>query len=264
MMELRRRIERAWEEREASAPGSEALGAVRETLAQLTAGTVRAATPSAGGQWEVHEWVKKAILLHFRHSDMKPMESGALHFFDKVEVQSDWTGKGARVVPPATVRHGAHVAPGTVLMPCFVNIGAWVGPGTMVDTWATVGSCAQVGARCHISGGVGIGGVLEPLQAAPVIVEDGCFIGARSEVAEGVLVREGAVLAMGCYVGASTKIYDATRGEEIPRGEIPPRAVVVPGTLPARDGTHATYALIIKKYRDERTDARTALNDILR
>jgi len=160
-------------------------------------------------------------------------------------------------------RWGSYVAPGVVLMPCFINIGAFVDEGTMVDTWATVGSCAQIGRRCHLSGGVGIGGVLEPLQAAPVIIEDGVFIGARSEVAEGAIVEEGAVLAMGCYLGATTKIFNALTGE-VTHGRIPRRAVVVPGSLPARDGSHTTYALIIKKYRDERTDARTALNALLR
>ncbi|MCC5874783.1 MAG: 2,3,4,5-tetrahydropyridine-2,6-dicarboxylate N-succinyltransferase, partial [Candidatus Sumerlaeia bacterium] len=178
--------------------------------------------------------------------------------------QGGWAEKGCRVVPPATVRQGAHIAPAAILMPSYVNIGAWVGPGTMIDTWSTVGSCAQVGANCHISGGVGIGGVLEPLQATPVVIEDNCFIGARGEVAEGVIVREGAVLAMGCYVSASTKIYDAVAGRLLNRGEIPSRAVVVPGALPSSDGTHSTYALIIKKYRDEKTDAKTALNETLR
>lgn len=238
--------------------------AVADTLAALTAGKVRAATRREDGQWTAHEWVKKAILLHFRLSGMRDMDAGVLHFHDKVDIQGGWADKGCRVVPPATVRHGAHIAPGAILMPSYVNIGAWVGPGTMIDTWSTVGSCAQIGANCHISGGVGIGGVLEPLQATPVIIEDNCFIGARGEVAEGVIVREGAVLAMGCYVSASTRIYDATTGKSLDRGEIPSRAVVVPGALPSSDGTHSTYALIIKKYRDERTDAKTALNDILR
>ncbi len=241
----------------------ETRAAVSETLALLTSGALRAASPSADGSWTVNEWVKKGVLLHFRYSQMRPMESGELHFFDKVDVQGDWAEKGVRVVPPATVRHGAHVAPGCILMPSYINIGAFVGSGTMVDTWSTIGSCAQIGENCHISGGVGIGGVLEPLQAAPVIIEDNCFIGARSEVAEGVRVREGAVLAMGCYLGASTKVYNAMNGETL-HGEIPSRAVVVPGSLPSRDGSHHTYALIIKKIRDEKTDARTALNEILR
>lgn len=262
MNELKHRIDQAFEDPKAF-PVEEIRRDVARSLELLTAGEIRAASKE-DGQWVVHQWVKKAILLHFRHHKATPMEAGALHFFDKVDVQGNWEGKGVRVVPPASVRIGAHVAPGVVLMPCFVNIGAHVGSGTMIDTWATVGSCAQVGSNCHISGGVGIGGVLEPLQAKPVIVEDNCFIGARCEVAEGAIVGEGAVLAMGCYVGASTKIYDAMAGEEIARGNIPPRAVVVPGTLPSADGTHATYALIIKKYRDAQTDAKTALNDILR
>ncbi len=260
---LEARIDHFWEHREGGFP-QEAVDIVAETLDQLTAGKIRAASPGGDGQWHAHEWVKKAVLLHFRMSPMRPMEAGALHFFDKVDVQGRWPGKGVRVVPPATVRHGAHLEEGVVLMPCYINIGARVGTGTMIDTWSTVGSCAQVGSKCHISGGVGIGGVLEPLQATPVIIEDKCFIGARCEVAEGVIVREGAVLAMGCYVGKSSRLYDATRKKEIERGEIPAGAVVVPGTLPAGDGSHSTYALIIKKYRDAGTDAKTALNQILR
>ena len=191
------------------------------------------------------------------------MRAGCFAYLDKVPLKTNWEGHGARVVPPATVRYGAHVAPGAVLMPCYINLGAWVGSGTMIDTWSTVGSCAQVGENCHISGGVGIGGVLEPLQASPVIIEDNVFIGARSEVAEGVRVREGAVLAMGCYFAASTRIYNVMTGETT-TGAIPPRAVVVPGSLASKDGSHNTYALIIKKIRDARTDARTALNEILR
>jgi 2,3,4,5-tetrahydropyridine-2-carboxylate N-succinyltransferase len=259
--ELRQSIELAWQA--GGSPVEEARAAVATVLDLLTSGELRAATPVGDGTWQVHEWVKKAILLHFRAAPMRAMEAGALHFFDKVEVQGGWEGKGVRVVPPATVRHGAHIASGAILMPCYVNIGAHVGGGTMIDTWSTVGSCAQVGRNCHISGGVGIGGVLEPLQAAPVIIEDDCFIGARSEVAEGVRVRRGAVLAMGCYFGASTKVYNALSGETL-LGEIPERAVVVPGSLANRDGSHQTYALIIKKFRDEKTDARTALNEILR
>lgn len=238
--------------------------AVRKVLDLLTTGSLRAADRGDDGNWAANEWVKLAILLHFRLTPPHPMEAGALHSFDKIEVQTNWPGKGVRVVPPATVRHGAHIAKGAVLMPCYVNIGAYVGQGTMIDTWSTVGSCAQVGANCHISGGVGIGGVLEPAQATPVIIEDNVFIGARGEVAEGVIVREGAVLAMGCYASATTRLYDATTATEMPRGEIPPRAVVVPGALPSSDGTHSTYALIIKKYRDARTDSKTALNEVLR
>ncbi len=261
--ELRKQIEVSWESRGETVSES-ADQAVKTALQLLTEGTIRAASKENGSDWVAHEWVKKAVLLSFSFRQSKPMEAGSLHFFDKVDVQGDWQNKGARVVPPATVRHGAHIAAGTILMPSYVNIGAYVDSGTMIDTWATVGSCAQIGKNCHISGGVGIGGVLEPLQATPVIIEDNCFVGARSEIAEGVIVREGAVLAMGCYVSASTRIYDATQGKQLERGEIPSRAVVVPGALPSEDGTHSTYALIIKKYRDEKTDAKTALNDILR
>jgi len=261
--EIRAQIEGAWEFREATISEDMDL-LVREAIALLTSGAIRAAERVAPGQWVANEWVKKAILLMFKIRPSRAIEAGALHFFDKVSVQGEWQAKGARVVPPATVREGAHIERGAVLMPCFVNIGARVGAGTMIDTWSTVGSCAQVGANCHISGGVGIGGVLEPLQATPVIIEDNCFVGARSEVAEGVIVEEGAVLAMGCYVSASTRLYDATQGKELPRGRIPARAVVVPGGLPSADGTHSTYALIIKKYRDPRTDAKMALNEVLR
>lgn len=263
MEELRKRIEGAWNLAETTF-SEEIHETVNEALRLLTAGTIRAAEKQPDGAWRANEWVKKAILLHFRLTVMRPMEAGVLHFHDKLAVQGDWPKKNVRVVPPATVRHGAHIAPGAILMPCYVNIGAYVGGGTMIDTWSTVGSCAQVGANCHISGGVGIGGVLEPLQASPVVIEDNCFIGARSEVAEGAIVREGAVLAMGCYLGASTRLYDATQGKLIPSGEVPPRAVVVPGALPSSDGTHSTYALIIKKFRDARTDAKTALNEVLR
>ncbi len=263
MTDLISKIENAWNRRDETLADDDAT-TVEEVLDGLSVGKFRAAEPDGKGGWPANEWVKKAILLHFRTARMRAMDAGVLHFYDKVDIQGKWEKSGARVVPPATVRRGAYISPGAVLMPCYVNIGAYVGAGTMIDTWSTVGSCAQVGENCHISGGVGIGGVLEPLQATPVIIEDGCFVGARSEVAEGVIVREGAVLAMGCYVGKSTKIYDATQGKEIARGEVPSNAVVVPGSLPSADGTHSTYALIIKKYRDSGTDAKTALNDILR
>lgn len=259
---LKLKVEEAWEKRDTGLPeGTEKV--VEAVLHALADGTLRVAEPREDGTWQVNEWAKQAILLHFRLSPMRTMQAGEFFFHDKVAVRSAWGGSGVRVVPPAFVREGAHVAPGAVLMPCYVNIGAHVGPGTMIDTWSTVGSCAQVGANCHISGGVGIGGVLEPLQASPVIIEDNVFIGARSEVAEGCIVREGAVMAMGCYLGASTRIYNAMTGQTT-MGEIPARAVVVPGGLTSRDGSHQTYALIIKKIRDARTDARTALNDILR
>jgi 2,3,4,5-tetrahydropyridine-2-carboxylate N-succinyltransferase len=252
-------IEQAWDRDAPSGPTRSAIAAV---LDRLETGSLRVAE-KRGGAWAVNEWVKKAILLHFRFTPSERILGGDLAWDDKVTPRTDLGASGVRAVPPAVVRRGAHVEAGVVLMPCFVNIGAWIGAETMIDTWSTVGSCAQIGRRCHISGGVGIGGVLEPVQARPVIIEDDVFIGARSEVAEGVLVEEGAVLAMGCFVGATTKIFDAESGETI-TGRIPSRAVCVPGTLPSRDGSHATYAVIIKKRRDARTDARTALNEILR
>jgi 2,3,4,5-tetrahydropyridine-2-carboxylate N-succinyltransferase len=247
--------------------GPVAERAVEAALRLLEEGAIRPAEPdpSVPGGWRVNEWVKKAVLWAFRTRPVVPMEYGGLHFHDKLRLRGDLAGAGVRVVPTAIVREGAYVAPGCVLMPSYVNIGAYVGEETMIDTWATVGSCAQIGRRCHISGGVGIGGVLEPLQAAPVIIEDDCFVGARCEVAEGVRLGAGTVLAMGCYVGGSTPLYDATNGTRRRAADgIPERAVVVPGSLPAADGSHSTYALIIKKYRDARTDARTSLNDVLR
>lgn len=262
-VELRNTIEAAFARREDPATLESARDAVATVLNLLETGELRAAEPAPDGSWLVNEWAKKAILLHFRLSPSVPMEAGPFHAFDKVPLQSGWDARGVRVLPGAIVRRGAFVSPGVVLCPSFVNIGAWIGEGTMIDTWATVGSCAQVGARCHVSGGAGIGGVLEPVQASPVIIGDNCFIGARCEVAEGVRVGSGAVLAMGCYVAASTWICNAMTGERT-RGAIPPNAVVVPGALPAADGSHSTYAVIIKKFRDASTDARTALNDLLR
>ncbi|MCC6546275.1 2,3,4,5-tetrahydropyridine-2,6-dicarboxylate N-succinyltransferase [Candidatus Sumerlaeota bacterium] len=262
--ELRHTVDYIWENHQRKTITDADHHAVHRALELLTAGELRAAVRGNDGTWRAVEWVKRAVLLHFRLTPSRPLEAGALHFYDKVPLQDGWGEKGVRVVPPGAVRHGAHICRGVVLMPCFVNIGAWVGAGTMVDTWATVGSCAQIGERCHISGGAGIGGVMEPIQATPVIIEDDVFIGARAEVAEGCVVRKGAVLAMGCFLSASTKVMDVTKGNAISHGEIPEGAVVVPGSIPAADGTHSTYALIIKKYRDESTDARTALNSLLR
>ncbi len=261
--QLRQTIDTAYGQRADSAAVEGARTAVAETLDRLESGELRAAEPLPDGSWRVNEWAKRAILLHFRLAPSERMEAGPFEYFDKVPLQGDWPARGVRALPGAIVRRGAHVSPGVVLCPSFVNIGAWIGEGTMIDTWATVGSCAQVGARCHISGGAGIGGVLEPVQASPVIIGDNCFIGARCEVAEGVRVGDGAVLAMGCYVAASTWIYNALTGERT-RGAIPPNAVVVPGALPSPDGSHSTYAVIIKKFRDASTDARTALNELLR
>lgn len=265
-------IENAWEQRDAVSPNrSDVRAAVDAVLARLDAGEARIASREGAGDWVVHDWLKKAVLLSFRLNPMHRIEGGpgGGGWWDKVAskfedwCEEDFKRAGFRVVPDAVVRRGAYVAPNAVLMPSFVNIGAYVGEGTMIDTWATVGSCAQVGANCHISGGVGLGGVLEPLQAAPVIIEDGCFIGARSEVAEGVILREGAVLSMGVYLSASTKIVDRATGE-IRYGEVPPYAVVVPGALPDPKGGPSLYCAVIVKQVDEKTRAKTSVNDLLR
>jgi 2,3,4,5-tetrahydropyridine-2-carboxylate N-succinyltransferase len=242
--------------------------AVEQALDLLDAGKARAAEKH-DGVWRANEWLKKAVLLSFRLNDNRVVEAGYTRFFDKVALkysaydEARFKAEGVRVVPPAIVRRGAYVAANAVLMPCYVNIGAHVGENTMVDTWATVGSCAQVGRNVHLSGGVGIGGVLEPLQATPTIIEDNCFIGARSEVVEGVVVEEGAVLSMGVYVGASTQIYDRER-DEILYGRIPAGAVVVPGSLPANNGKYSKYAAIIVKRVDARTRAKVSINELLR
>ncbi len=264
-------IEAAFEERNRINPenaGLDLVTAIESSLSGLERGILRVAEPHDGG-WRVNEWLKKAVLLYFRIRHNEVFDDGATHYFDKVPLRfepgsSDDIRKcGARIVPPATVRRGAFIGHDAVLMPCYVNIGAHVGAGTMVDTWATVGSCAQIGSNVHLSGGVGIGGVLEPLQATPTIIEDDCFIGARSEVVEGVVVGKGSVLSMGVYIGKSTRIYDRDSGE-ILYGSVPPGSVVVPGSLPARDGSHSLYAAIIVKRVDGKTRARTSVNELLR
>ena len=271
-------IDRAWEDR--AAIGLDTKGEVREAvetaLELLDGGRARVAERGADGAWTVNQWLKKAVLLSFRLNPTTVMKGGpgAAAWWDKVPSKFDgWSAAefeaaGFRAVPSCVVRRSAYIAPGVVLMPCFVNLGAHVDEGTMVDTWATVGSCAQIGKDCHISGGAGIGGVLEPLQAGPVVIEDGCFIGARAEVAEGVIVREGAVLSMGVYLGASTKIVDRTTGE-IHLGEVPPYSVVVSGTLPGKpmpnhDWGPNLYCAVIVKRVDERTRAKVSINDLLR
>ena len=270
--QLQEQIEIAWERRGELSPRrapSELREAVEACLDGLETGRFRVAEPlGPPGEWQVNQWLKKAVLLAFRVHDNEVIEAGHTRFFDKLPLR--WGGEdhaigetGARVVPPATVRRGAYVGPDAVLMPSYVNIGAWVGPGTMVDTWATVGSCAQIGANVHLSGGVGIGGVLEPLQANPTIIEDGCFIGARSEVVEGVIIERGCVLSMGVYIGQSTKIYHRETGEVL-RGRVPAGSVVVPGSLPAADGSHSLYCAVIVKQVDEQTRSRTSVNEILR
>ncbi|MGI8564185.1 MAG: 2,3,4,5-tetrahydropyridine-2,6-dicarboxylate N-succinyltransferase [Candidatus Dormibacter sp.] len=240
--------------------------AVELTIAELDSGRVRSAEPTAGG-WQVNEWVKKAILLYFRLRQMETIDVGPFHYRDKIPLKAGLVEAGVRVVPPAVARYGSHLAEGVILMPSYVNIGAHVGTGTMVDTWATVGSCAQVGASVHLAGGVGIGGVLEPLQARPVIVEDNCFIGSRSIVTEGVLVREGAVLGAHVVLTATTPIVDVTGREPIEhRGEVPPRAIVIPGSrvkrFPAGDYQVATGLII--GWRSARTDEKVSLNEALR
>ncbi len=270
---LQAQIEAAFEDRANLSPDSAppALkSAVESVLDGLETGAFRVAEPDARSVdgWRVNQWLKKAVLLYFRLSRNEVMDFGGMRYFDKVPMR--WAGDdtgiesaGPRVVPPAVVRRGAHVGRNTVLMPSYVNLGAWVGEGTMVDTWATVGSCAQIGANVHLSGGVGIGGVLEPLQANPTIIEDDCFIGARSEVVEGVIVGRGSVLSMGVFIGQSTRIYDRESGEVL-RGKVPPGSVVVPGSLPSADGSHSLYAAIIVKRVDAQTRAKTSVNELLR
>lgn len=266
-------IDSAWEARADLGFGTmgDVRNAVDSALALLDAGTARVAEPDGNGGWRVNQWLKKAVLLSFRLNDNSLIDNGpgAGHWFDKVPSKfSGWSeaefrAAGFRAVPGSVVRRGAYVAPGTILMPSFVNIGAYVGEGTMVDTWATVGSCAQIGKNVHLSGGAGIGGVLEPLQADPVIIGDGAFIGARAEVAEGVRVGEGAVLSMGVYLGASTKIVDRETGEVF-KGEVPPYAVVVPGSMGGGDGKPSLYCAVIVKRVDAQTRSKTSINDLLR
>ena len=264
-------IERAWEQRAALSPNdvpADVGGAVTSVLAKLNDGELRVAE-KVDGTWIVHQWLKKAVLLSFRLNDNVFMRAGDLAFFDKVQTKfthlSDdaMRATGVRVVPPAVARHGSFIGRNAVLMPSYVNIGAYVGEGTMVDTWATVGSCAQIGRNVHLSGGVGIGGVLEPLQANPTIIEDNCFIGARSEVVEGVIVEENSVLSMGVYLSQSTKILDRRTGS-ITYGRIPSGSVVVPGSLPSADGTHGLYCAVIVKQVTAETRAKTSINELLR
>lgn len=266
-------IELAWENRANLSPDSapgDVRNAVNAVLEGLNDGTIRVAERRDVGKWEVNQWVKKAVLLSFRLEDNKPMNAGGYtQFYDKVPSKfenytaADFAAGGFRVVPPAVARRGSFIGKNAVLMPSYVNIGAYVGEGTMVDTWATVGSCAQIGKNVHLSGGVGIGGVLEPIQAGPVIIEDNCFIGARSEVVEGVVIEENAVLSMGVYIGQSTKIYDRETGE-VHYGRVPAGSVVVPGSLPSVCGKYSLYAAIIVKKVDAQTRAKTVINELLR
>ncbi|NQU61674.1 MAG: 2,3,4,5-tetrahydropyridine-2,6-dicarboxylate N-succinyltransferase [Rhodospirillales bacterium] len=273
--DLQSTIDAAWEERDSI--GLDTTGEVRDAvnaaLDLLDSGGARVAEKS-GKDWQVNQWLKKAVLLSFRLNDMTPISGGpgGSTWFDKVPSKFDgwddakFRDAGFRAVPHCIVRHSAYIAPGVILMPSFVNLGAYVDQGTMIDTWATVGSCAQIGKNCHISGGAGIGGVLEPLQAGPVIIEDNCFIGARAEVAEGVVVEEGSVLSMGVYIGASTKIVDRATGE-VMYGRVPAYSVVVSGTLPGKNaaaGSPALYCAVIVKRVDEKTRSKTSINDLLR
>lgn len=242
--------------------------AVNRAIEMLDSGTARVAEKK-GGKWVINEWLKKAVLLYFRIEDNRFIKGGFTNYWDKVPSKfsdcnsHDFRNGGVRVVPPAAVRKGSHVASGTVLMPSYVNIGAYIDSGTMVDTWATVGSCAQIGKNVHLSGGVGIGGVLEPVQASPTIIEDNCFIGARSEIVEGVVVAEGSVISMGVYIGQSTKIYNRETGE-ITYGYIPPGSVVVSGNLPSKDGAYSLYCAVIVKQVDARTRSKVGINELLR
>ena len=271
LSELQAVIDLAWEARaEISAVNSpEVRDAVEHVIDELNAGRVRVAERRGVGDWAVNQWVKKAVLLSFRLTENKLMHAGDLGFYDKVPTKFGKLGEeqmrasGVRVVPPAVARRGSFIAKNVVLMPSYVNIGAYVGESTMVDTWATVGSCAQIGSNVHLSGGVGIGGVLEPLQANPTIIEDNCFIGARSEVVEGVIVEENSVISMGVFIGQSTKIYDRASGT-VSYGRVPAGSVVVSGSLPAADGSHSLYCAVIVKKVDAQTRAKTSINELLR
>jgi 2,3,4,5-tetrahydropyridine-2-carboxylate N-succinyltransferase len=269
---LQSTIDAAWEDRANLSPKSaskEVLDAVEHTISQLNNGSLRVATRESVGVWTTHQWIKKAVLLSFRLKDNEMMRAGDLGFFDKVQTkfshlsEEEMRATGVRVVPPAVARRGSFIAKGAILMPSYVNIGAWVGEGTMVDTWATVGSCAQVGNNVHLSGGVGLGGVLEPLQANPTIIEDNCFIGARSEVVEGVIVEENSVISMGVYLGQSTPIYDR-EADTVSYGRIPAGSVVIAGNMPKAGGKYSLYCAVIVKKVDAKTRATTSLNDLLR
>lgn len=265
-------IENAWDNRAQLTPSSapqEVKDAVESVIHQLNTGQLRVATQEGVGLWTVHQWIKKAVLLSFRLNDNEIIQAGELAFYDKVKTKfshlspQEMAATGVRVVPPAVARCGSFIAKGAILMPSYVNIGAYVGEGSMIDTWATVGSCAQVGKNVHISGGVGLGGVLEPLQAHPTIIEDNCFIGARSEIVEGVIVEENSVISMGVYIGQSTPIYDRATGE-VTYGRVPAGSVVISGSLPKDGGKYSLYAAIIVKRVDAQTRAKTSLNDLLR
>jgi 2,3,4,5-tetrahydropyridine-2-carboxylate N-succinyltransferase len=271
MTELQQLIDSAFDNRAGITPASadpKLRQAVRQVIDQLDAGTLRVAE-KIDGTWTTHQWVKKAVLLSFRLDDNRVVRDGYTNYYDKVEPKfadygaTDFKAGGFRVVPPAAVRRGAFIARNVVVMPSYINIGAYVDEGTMVDTWATVGSCAQIGKNVHLSGGVGIGGVLEPVQANPTIIEDNCFIGARSEVVEGVIVGEGSVVSMGVYIGQSTRIYNRETGEVL-YGHIPPGSVVVSGNLPSQDGKYSLYCAVIVKQVDAKTRAKTSINELLR
>ena len=269
---LRAVLEDAWERRADLTPemiARDVRPAVDAAITGLESGALRVAEPDGSGGWQVNQWLKKAVLLYFRTQDMTVVDASPAPFWDKVPArfagfdEAAFRALGARVVPGAVVRAGSHIGKDVVLMPSFVNIGAYVGEGTMVDTWATVGSCAQIGKHCHLSGGVGIGGVLEPLQAGPTIIEDHCFIGARSEVVEGFVVGHHSVVGMGVFLGQSTRIYNRMTGE-VSYGSVPPYSVVVSGSLPAADGSHSLYCAVIVKQVDERTRSKTSVNELLR
>ncbi|GAA4866503.1 hypothetical protein GCM10023332_18390 [Luteimonas vadosa] len=269
---LKRSIEAAWEqgpEPGADRSSSATAALVEQAIDGLESGRLRVAEPDGNGGWKVNEWLKKAVLLYFRTQEMQVVDGAPAPFWDKIPArfaghdEAAFRKLGVRVVPGAIARRGSHIARDVVLMPSFVNIGAWIGSGTMVDTWATVGSCAQVGEHCHLSGGAGIGGVLEPLQATPTIIEDHCFIGARSEVVEGFVVGHHSVVGMGVFLGQSTRVYNRATGE-VSYGSVPPYSVVVSGQLPASDGSHSLYCAVIVKQVDERTRAKTSVNELLR